>query len=292
MFTSRNIRLAVKSRSWNPTQQEWKRAAQCVQIEEKDRIGKFVFKKDAKSAMVGRLLMRYAISKMLNTPSRALRFSRTEKGKPYLLSPIDKTSPRCDLSFNISHQGDYVIFAAERGRQVGVDVMKVEWPRNKPVTEFFNTMEPQLTSQEWNEVKKRTGDMGQLKTFLRFWCLKESLVKTLGTGIGFEVSRLNFKLRTPELSDKQVTTDTEVEIDDDLAPEWRFEETMVDDHCVAVAFQDTAKTDDNEKPGQATQFTVLDIQEVLAGCEPLTGNTPDQEYWEVFSSREEEPGVR
>lgn len=75
--------------------------------------------------------MRYAVSQMLDVPYRTVRFGRTDKGKPFLLSPADKSSPRCDLSFNISHQGDYVVFAAERGQLVGVDVMKVEWPSKR-----------------------------------------------------------------------------------------------------------------------------------------------------------------
>ncbi|BFZ15100.1 hypothetical protein BsWGS_18139 [Bradybaena similaris] len=289
MFSGRSVRLAVKARSWNPTQNEWKHAAQCVQVEEKDRIGKFIFKKDAKLSMVGRLLLRYAVSRMLNVPYRALLFGRTDKGKPILLSPIDRLHPRCDISFNISHQGDYVVLAAERGRLVGVDIMKVEWPRNKPVSEFFNTMERQLTEHEWSEVKKRKGDMEQLKTFFRLWCLKESIVKAMGTGIGFEVSRLNFFFRMPELQPGHMVCDTVVEIDDELAAEWRFQETMLEDHCVAVAVNvDSESAEDVEVP----PCHVLDIHELLKGCEPLAGSSPDMEYWELFSSRQEAPSAR
>ena len=72
--------------------------------------------------------MRFSLSKILGIPSRALLFKRTEKGKPYLVSPVDRSSPRCDVNFNVSHQGDYVVLAAERDSSVGVDVMKVEWP--------------------------------------------------------------------------------------------------------------------------------------------------------------------
>ena len=46
------VRWAFRFGTWNPTQEEWIQAARCVQKEEKDRIGKFVFRKDAKSAMV------------------------------------------------------------------------------------------------------------------------------------------------------------------------------------------------------------------------------------------------
>ncbi len=47
-----SVRWAFKFGSWHPTQQEWMLAAQCVQPEEKQRIDKFMFKKDGKSSMV------------------------------------------------------------------------------------------------------------------------------------------------------------------------------------------------------------------------------------------------
>ena len=46
------IRWAFRCGVWRPTEEQWTLAAQCIQPEEKTRIGKFVFKKDAKSAMV------------------------------------------------------------------------------------------------------------------------------------------------------------------------------------------------------------------------------------------------
>ena len=47
------LRWAFKFSSWIPTRDQWMLAGSLVQPEEKLRIGKFVFKKDAKSAMVG-----------------------------------------------------------------------------------------------------------------------------------------------------------------------------------------------------------------------------------------------
>lgn len=46
------VRWAFRCGSWSPTRAEWLLAARCVQREEKERIGQFVFAKDAKSAMV------------------------------------------------------------------------------------------------------------------------------------------------------------------------------------------------------------------------------------------------
>ena len=47
-----SLRWAFRFGSWKPTQEEWILGARCVQSEERERIGKFVFKKDGKSAMV------------------------------------------------------------------------------------------------------------------------------------------------------------------------------------------------------------------------------------------------
>lgn len=47
------LRWAFACGSWKPSEEEWTLAGSSVQPEEKDRIRKFVFKKDAKSAMVG-----------------------------------------------------------------------------------------------------------------------------------------------------------------------------------------------------------------------------------------------
>lgn len=52
------VRWAFRVSSWHPTEQEWLKAASYIQAEEKERIGKFVFRRDAKSSMIGRLLIR------------------------------------------------------------------------------------------------------------------------------------------------------------------------------------------------------------------------------------------
>lgn len=47
------IKWAFNFRAWQPTRSEWMFCGQCIQSEEKDRIQRFVFKKDSKAAMVG-----------------------------------------------------------------------------------------------------------------------------------------------------------------------------------------------------------------------------------------------
>lgn len=66
---------------------------------------------------------------MMGLPYGQIKLSRTEKGKPYILNQPNGKTPSNRCNFNISHQGDYVVLAAEAQKLIGIDVMKVEWPR-------------------------------------------------------------------------------------------------------------------------------------------------------------------
>jgi phosphopantetheinyl transferase len=95
----------------------------CIQREERERINKFVFQRDAKLALVGRLLLRAAIVKSECVRNGDIVFGRTEKGKPILVQPHGTT-----VQVNVSHHGHYTVVAMERGREVGVDVMHLSQP--------------------------------------------------------------------------------------------------------------------------------------------------------------------
>jgi 4'-phosphopantetheinyl transferase len=68
-----------------------------------------------------------------------------------------------------------------------------------------------------------------------FQCLKESYVKALGVGIGFEVKRLNFLIKSDLPSAGQTIDTTQLEVDGQFTVHWTFEETLLDNHCIAVA---------------------------------------------------------
>jgi phosphopantetheinyl transferase len=113
----------------------------CIQREERERINKFVFQRDAKLALVGRLLLRAAIVKSECVRNGDIVFGRTEKGKPILVlhhramgrrtsvCPVSQVQPHgTTVQVNVSHHGHYTVVAMERGREVGVDVMHLSQP--------------------------------------------------------------------------------------------------------------------------------------------------------------------
>ena len=71
-------------------------------------------------------MLRKVINQITNIPYTEIKLGRTDKGKPYLEN--DLPSPVKSLSFNVSHQGDLVVLAAEKSCPVGVDVMKLDTP--------------------------------------------------------------------------------------------------------------------------------------------------------------------
>ncbi|XP_014673350.1 PREDICTED: L-aminoadipate-semialdehyde dehydrogenase-phosphopantetheinyl transferase-like [Priapulus caudatus] len=204
-LTMGSIRWAFNFGKWKPLREEWLLAAQSVQLEENQRIHKFVFRKDAKAALVGRLLLRKVIAEKLDIPWQKVKLVRTEKGKPILEDTEDHR-----ISFNIAHQGDYTVLASEMGPStVGIDVMKAERPNGiKGLKDFFRLMRRQYTDHEWVTILKNPDEQEQLCAFYRLWCLKESYIKAVGIGIGFELKRMEFHIYSPEVPIGQVILDT------------------------------------------------------------------------------------
>ncbi|XP_030600598.1 L-aminoadipate-semialdehyde dehydrogenase-phosphopantetheinyl transferase isoform X2 [Archocentrus centrarchus] len=232
-----SVRWAFRYGSWTPSRSDWLFAARCIQREEKERIGEFLFAKDAKSAMAGRLLLRKFVFEKMGIPWSEIRLERSPRGKPYLAAPV-KVSSESELawSFNLSHQGDYTVLAAEQGRQVGVDIMKIAMPGSSSVPEFFRIMTRQFTAHEWSSIQSAGSERQQLAGFYRHWALKESFIKAIGTGLGFNLQRVEFHLPSEPLTQGRVLHQTKMHLDEEEEEDWVFEESLLDaDHHVAVA---------------------------------------------------------
>ena len=103
-FENGLVRWAFNSELWRPSDEEWKRLLDAVQPEERARINRFVFKKDAKLALVGRILIRRFVCKHFNLGgkegNRQVTLKRTKQGKPFLVICFSTipTLAECPLS--------------------------------------------------------------------------------------------------------------------------------------------------------------------------------------------------
>ncbi|XP_042313125.1 L-aminoadipate-semialdehyde dehydrogenase-phosphopantetheinyl transferase isoform X2 [Sceloporus undulatus] len=227
-------RWAFACSAWAPGRQEWLLAMRLIQPEEKQRLAQFAFNRDAKAAMAGRLLIRKLIAEKLKVPWNKIQLERTSKGKPVLANDLSSTD--ANFSFNISHQGNYTVLAAEPDCQVGIDVMKTSLPGSGSIPEFFRIMNRQFTEEEWRVITSMNNEWLQLDMFHRHWALKESFIKAIGVGIGFNLQRIEFNVSPVQLEVGKTYTETIMLLDGEEEKEWTFEETRLDDyHHVAVA---------------------------------------------------------
>ncbi|XP_053564543.1 L-aminoadipate-semialdehyde dehydrogenase-phosphopantetheinyl transferase isoform X2 [Bombina bombina] len=282
-----SIRWAFPCGSWVPTRDEWLLCASCVQPEEKHRIGQFVFTRDAKAAMAGRLLIRKLIAEQLQIPWDKILLQRTAKGKPFLAGDI--SAQHQTYNFNVSHQGDYAVLAAEPERQVGIDIMKTDLPGSSSIEDFFRIMKRQFTEKEWSSIRSMRSDWTQLDMFYRHWALKESFIKAIGVGLGFNLQRIEFEVSPINMEIGNVYTETKMWLDEE-EEQWSFEEAMLDNqHHVAVALGEAKKNQQNPENEISTgiSFTILSFEDLIASAIPM--EPKDSSYWDNFNSKQDVP---
>ncbi|ODN00464.1 L-aminoadipate-semialdehyde dehydrogenase-phosphopantetheinyl transferase [Orchesella cincta] len=190
-----SVRWSFKANQWEPTRSQLLQISSIIQPEEKARIARFHFISDAKSSLIGRLLIRKLVNVKTGAPNDVIKLARDEHNKPILISPKfnellekpenneveinhaqeneevenkDKQDSSCDspaiknLNFNVSHQGKFVVLVSEPSAvQVGIDVMNVEKPGRitESVDDYFRLMNRQFTENEWEQIKTLDGSV-------------------------------------------------------------------------------------------------------------------------------------
>ncbi|KAK3926478.1 L-aminoadipate-semialdehyde dehydrogenase-phosphopantetheinyl transferase [Frankliniella fusca] len=273
-----SVRWAVNTRAWEPTEQEWLFASRCVSLEDKERINKFAFKADAKASMAGSLMLRKLAHLATAEPYDKITFFRDKHGRPAIK---DQT---LEMDFNISHQGNYTVLAAEidNNLTVGVDIMHFKRRTGHSLQEFFRLMNKTCSVAEWNSILSYSSDEKRAVMFFRHWCLKESYCKGTGSGIRTDMRFISFKINTPNLSIEKPTTDSVLELDGVPNLTWRFHEWLLDPlHCVSVALTTPSKTITNIQP---VPFTTLSWSELMTEAIPLL--PPDADYVQTFMRKD------
>lgn len=270
-----NLRWAIKASEWEPTYEEILAASSYIQNDEKVRIARFVFQDDAKSSLLGRLMLRKFVHLATSIPYEKIRFGRDDYQKPYLIGAGDNP-----LSFNVSHQGEYVVLAGNTSKNIGIDVMKIEPPVNKNVPEFFRLMARQFSSHEWDTIKSFPTEREQMMCFYRIWCLKESYVKNTGIGLNIALKQISFHVNTRNMQVGKLVKDTVLYKEDVLRTDWVFEETLLDEtYTVAVSLHITNCS--NHKPAP---YMFLNFGELVQEAKPLF--EPDSHFSVDFINKQ------
>ncbi|KAH7816616.1 putative 4'-phosphopantetheinyl transferase superfamily protein [Monocercomonoides exilis] len=262
-------RIVVNANEWKETDNdEFERAIALVGEEEQERIRKFKFIKDAKTALIGRLILNAMAVKTLGIRNASLKWKRTDKGKPFIdpacVDGISTANHYSNFSYNISHSGHWVVGASELEFPIGIDVndhglrpnCKIDFDEFDDVTaeenfeilkSYFSTFKHIFSPPEAKHMESLRFKSGpvRLLEFSRFWTSKESFVKVSGLGFNFDVARLHFDFSEyhqsdiPKMPTSVMAAPIKVSVDGkDVSSEWMFEQFILDRyHIVNVAIR-------------------------------------------------------
>jgi len=360
------LKYCFNTSSWQPNRVEWLQLLSSIPKEERDKVTRFAFKSNAKQTLIGRVLIRHCLHKLLSIEWSALSLGQTPKGRPYLktketLCQAGLNTLPFYVDFNVSHSGDYtIIFAGVQTVTVpgggsgskradldtsddyfrlGADVMKIEVDERTRVShrqeseeavfqQELNRLERVISSKfsntEQNFIYSKISPVEKLSAFYRLWSLKESYVKAVGDGVGFDLRRIEAQPQSELFIDLMsrrhlVAMDTVLSVDSKVLRNCKFYEQYFTNNLLNAAGSSSggAKTQlhiittcivDKEKGGQGTQaqasmeartecneFVEISLEEILTSIISCTSlDTIDEsnsqeyeEHWVKFKQKSE-----
>ena len=148
---------------------------------DRDRYGRFHGDEDRQMFLVGRMMARSLVGRVLDVDPHRWTWREGSHGRPEIASPDS------DLHFNLAHSAGLVACALARGREVGVDVEDL---RRRPVDRAV--VERYCAPEEIADIGSHGPDWHD--RFLRYWTLKEAYLKARGLGISMPLAEISFSL--------------------------------------------------------------------------------------------------
>ena len=141
---------------------------------DQERLARFKHPRSARHFACGRSVLRQLLFAHTGVPPEEQAFAYGENEKPFL--------PGCELKFNVSHSGDFVLVAIATD-ELGVDIEAANRRMNLEALarRFFAPSE-----YTWWEGKKFAQE-----AFFKIWTHKESYLKATGQGISVELSSID-----------------------------------------------------------------------------------------------------
>lgn len=149
-----------------------------LSLDELKRLNAYKLPKAKTRFLIGHALIRLVISEYLNVLPQKLRFDINPNGRPTLASPFIE-----GLDFSLSHDGECIALAVSCGATIGLDIADIQRADAAlRISEHF------FADVEKQEIRN-TGDDADI-TALKFWTVKESIVKVVGASIWNALSDL------------------------------------------------------------------------------------------------------
>ena len=179
---------------------------------------------DAKSTILGRLLLAYGLKNLYQVDIDTLKMSFSKDKKPFL--------ENSSIQFNISHSNDVIVCAITSVGDIGVDVEKISDINIQDFKEQFSRSEYEAIISSSNV----------LEQFYRFWTQKEAIVKANGSGLHIPLNSFEIKDKYTFISDQQYYLN-EINLDFDYKCHLATQNLIREEDLVVIGLKAQSLTD-------------------------------------------------
>lgn len=149
--------------------------------DEQSRAERFYFERDRGHFIVARGVLRAILGGYLKRAPESFSFCYSSHGKPALAEGSGGDAIR----FNVSHSHGIALYAATRGREVGVDLEHMR--SNLAVAEIAE----RFFSRQEAAMLRTLPPEAQREAFFRCWTLKEACLKARGEGLSLSLDQID-----------------------------------------------------------------------------------------------------
>lgn len=152
--------------------------------DERATAARFVSERGARSFVVGRVLVRLALSHHYPIRPQDWIFAQGPHGRPFVAAP----ESCCEIQFSISHTEGLVACLTSRTALAAVDVERVTAWDDLPL------VAPTILSLEEQSGIDTLAGEAWVQRFFDYWTLKEAYAKALGVGLGCDFASVSFDI--------------------------------------------------------------------------------------------------
>ncbi|MEP2237220.1 MAG: 4'-phosphopantetheinyl transferase superfamily protein [Maribacter sp.] len=186
-----------------------------------NKFSKYKRWQDAKSTILGRLLLAYGLQNLYQIDINNLKMSLSKDKKPFL--------ENSSIQFNISHSNDVIVCAITSVGEIGVDIEKI----NDITIEDFKS---QFSRVEFDAI---LGSSNALEQFYGYWTQKEAVVKSNGSGLHISLDSFEVINNSTMVADQQYHL-KEINIDARYKCHMATEQSILD-HDITLTSLNTEK---------------------------------------------------
>ncbi|MBI2824768.1 MAG: 4'-phosphopantetheinyl transferase superfamily protein [Planctomycetia bacterium] len=154
------------------------RLAALLSADEQARAARFHFHRDRDRYIVARATLRRLLGEYTGVAPDQLILRYGPHGKPELDHPESGRA----IQFNVSHRGEYALYALALRRRVGIDIepLRAVSEAQRIARSHFTHLESRLICEATEEESR--------ERFFRIWTRKEAVIKAVGTGLSMPLN--------------------------------------------------------------------------------------------------------